>query len=344
MAAPASWIRIYRLVDAELISKNADLIARAVFGLRSSSDPGVRFAVAPGSGWIFYSDDNETWRNGRAVGELPTLQDAQVAATEFFSTANSRLAAERTLAQGGFRELFPTNPRRRGARLVTDPVTEGPSHWLCHFGHDLEPAQDEPRAPVLGALTDVRIGEGKKVEGVWHRWRAVTSEEVVGRVPSGQSGTGGGAAPTALQPASLIPLAERPGPLSIAPKGEEDETPTLAYLAADENVAQRCLVPYYVRGKGEDRTFSPASSHSFLPAISVNRSTGSVSLRADVAGGSGRYEFAWARWSPLTIGTAGIVDLGSGPGVEVDVGVSTIVLQVTDSLTGISVSTETVVY
>ena len=276
--------------------------------------------------------------------DLPTLEDAQAAAAEFFSTANSRLAAARSLAQGGFRELFPTNPRKRGARLVTDPITEGPSHWLCHFGHDLEPAQGEPQAPVLGGLTDVRIGEGKKVVGVWHRWRVVTSEEVVGRVPSGQPEAGGGTAPAALQPASLIPLAEQPGPLSIAPQREEGEAPTLAYLAADENVVQRCMVPYYVRGKDEDRTFSPASSHSFLPTISLKRSTGSVSLRADVAGGSSRYEFAWAGWSPLTIGTAGIADLGSGPEVEVEVGVSTVVLQVTDLLTGISVSTETVVY
>ena len=124
--------------------------------------------------------------------------------------------------------------------------------------------------------------------------------------------------------------------------GEDD--PQLVYLAADENVVQTRLMPYYMITDDDFAVVAPASAHSFIVNIDQTVTRAGIDLRAVVTGGSGNYTYHWARLSPISVWSEGMQDLGSDDRVRLDVGLHNVVLMVQDKLTGAGFQTELNVY
>jgi len=329
-------IRVYRLFDPGVFAGNADVLARILSGNAIRQSETQTFNVSPASGWLYYADNDALWKDD-AFSDLPrTAEAAESAARQFLSNANLRAANSTLFRKAGLRGLFPENLVSAGNALVPRIDTGKPAHWLCWFSVTLPTGIAQPDATVTFAMIEVRVGIGGKVAGLWSRWRPPIADETVTRVPP--PNLNGGTPPS---PAARIPSVSS---AQSSKNGGDENALQLVYLAADENVVQTRLMPYYMITNDDFALVAPASSHSFIVNIDQTVNRAGIDLRAVVTGGSGNYSYHWARLSPISVWSEGMQDLGSDDQVQLDVGLHNVVLMVQDKLTGARFQTELNVY
>lgn len=330
---PPASVRVYRLLDPSISSGNADALAKALFGNAVGRGNGRFFRVSSASGFLSYQDEDALW-SARAWSDLPAKPEAaEGIARRFFEMANARLANTSAFRKAGLARYFPEKLASAGNALATRPDTG--AHWLCRFSVTLPTGIGQPDAAVTFALIEVRVGVGGRIGGLWSRWRPYVAEEDIARLD-----------PPSLTGSSRSPSARSAAAASVSGQNGTtgDDPPPLVYLASDENVVQTLLMPYYVVTQEESALVAPASSYSLMVNIDQAADASGITLQAVVNGGSGSFNYSWARFSPAYVSTEGIQDLGDAAQVRVDVGHHNIVLLVRDDATGASFQTEVNVY
>jgi hypothetical protein len=255
-------IRTFTLLETEKLEKHAATIAEVLFRLPAAA-VGTKFTVSRGGGWISFADRSKLWSEAKKQS-LPHKQtDARVAALRFFAARREAMTASRPFIESQLPSLIPPDDWLTDAAIDPIPHPRKPQfdHWLCRFGVSVRCSDDvdEPRAEVLGAGIDLRIGDDGEVIAADWRWRP------------------------AIDP--------RTRPRSPKPEGAR----RIIYRFNDQATRQTFLAPYYEVVEGEDVRLVPASDRSLSCNVLSSEGPGPVTLLAIASGGSGNYAYTWGR-------------------------------------------------
>jgi hypothetical protein len=341
-------VRVYRLVEPDRLVAHAPALAASLFGMRDVQDGDRTFSVQPASGYLYFSDADELWRNPDGTGLPASADQVERLARAFLSDSNRRVVVNHQLRQEGVRALFPEDVRPTWIGAATPRGGRVPDHWLCRFGVFL-PADTSRTARVEGASIDVRIGRRGATVGLSSRWRPIVGDLLsselsdpadhdLAETPSSM------AIPAPIPPYRPLLASSQSEPIEARPTGEEVDVQELVYLLADEQYPQNVLAPMYLRRSGHEGAWEAASLHSLSVEILERRNGGSVELAAFVTGGSGRLEYAWGAWDFDTFFVEGIRPIGDSSSITVEPRVHNVVLSVRDSLTGVFTTAEKTVF
>ncbi len=282
-----SNILVYRLVTPDSIAARVDVIAAALFGMKSAVDSGRSLTVSPLPALLLFSDADRLFL-ARSPAGLPRDSDtAQRVAERFIADSRKRLAQ----AGEGLAALLPPLVHE-STRAVRAPRSGFPDHWVCIFSTRVMSGVGPP-LPVMNGLFEIRVGAEGRIVGLTSTWR---------------------------------PLAEAVRSMYIPPPKEASDA-ALVYRIEGSLAPQRFLSPYYVRVHDDDGRLWPASGHSLVIDMIAEQTGADIQLRALPSGGSDSYRFAWAMWhltSPNTFTALGTdsrvrIPLGTAANVIVDV-------------------------
>jgi hypothetical protein len=337
---------------------NARGIAKELFEMRDLTDGNRTLSIDPASGFLFYADYDQLWRNPRGVDLPVDKSEIEKLARGFIEDANRRVFGNRALRLGGVQYLFPNDIRPIWIGGVMPKSGTTPDHCLCQFGVFV--AADVSRtARVEGAAIDIRIGRRRQVIGVSSRWRILSgdilSEEMISenthdallaespmkiRIPERM------ASPTPNAPA--LPIAPIPPekPRLDATHQERathfaaaERTELLYWLAAG-NVPQTYVSPVHLVQDGHHGHILPASLHSFHIEILHRSEAEGMLVTAAVTGGSGKFEYEWGCWTPVHFFEGGVRSIGTSASARLERGIFNVLLHVRDTVTGAVACTE----
>lgn len=255
-------IRTFTLLETGELEKHARVIAEILFRVPANA-VGTALMISRGGGWISFADRSKLRTESRKHSLPLTVAAARDAARHFFADRREAMETSRMFRESGLPSLIP--PRDWLAEpaviAIPHPRKQQVDHWLCRFGIRIRCSddRDEPRAEVLGAGIDLRIGDRGEVIGAHWRWRP------------------------AINPRTRPRLA-RP-----------EEARRIVYRFNDQPARQTFLAPYYEIAEGEHSHLVPASDRSLACDILFSDAPGPVTLRAVASGGSGDYAYTWGR-------------------------------------------------
>jgi hypothetical protein len=215
----------------------------------------------------------------------------------FFAERRETMETSRKFIESGLPSLIPPEDWLTNAGIfpIPHPRKKQFDHWLCRFGISIRCSDDvdEPKAEVLGAGIDLRIGDDGDVIAADWRWRPASDQ--------------------------------RSRPRSPRPDGAA----RVVYRFNDQAARQTLLAPYYEVVEGEDARLVPASDRSLACNIIRSEGAGPVTLLAVASGGSGNYAYTWGRITVASFPPA--IELLSGASdarVDVEGGRSIVVSQI----------------
>jgi hypothetical protein len=340
-------VRVYQLTDPSVIYDNSARIATELFGMKELQEGGRTFSVHPASGYLFYADYAELWRNTEGSGLPSDKDEAERIARGFFEDANRRIAGSRPLAQERVPRLFPEDMRPMWIGAVVAKGTAIPDHWLCQFGAYLS-ADGDRTARVEGAAIGVRIGRSGKIVSLSSRWRPVTGD-VLSAEPSDPAEKNPISAPSAgsiQRPiaAEITPISLPAGPIPSEQSTEADNPPEYLFWLADENAPQSFLAPVLLKRNDDDATIEAASAHSLHVEIWQRPAEDGIELLAVPVGGSGKNEYRWTYWTHDSLFVDGLQDLGTSQTAQLGAGVFNVLVQARDTITRAIAQGEQVVF
>jgi hypothetical protein len=288
-------VRVYALAETSLFFDASDAIARLVLqALRVSPSAQRRVSISRAGAWLEYTDLGQLW-NRSAPGALPSkekaLQTAEAILTRLEqSCSNANPAWPQRLR--GHSLLPPFNLLRRASLdAVLRPDGSAWDHWLYRATPQLTvDGGAKTRAPVIGALVEVRIGHAELPVSVRSRWTPLAGNyKLVDRSPYRAQEGGDAQAANGLS-----------------------AQPLLGYMLEGEAVPQFYLAPYYFDVDEHGATASSASPFSLTVDIERTKQDGTRMVVAALArGGSGDYIYNWAVHS-LARYEEGLRELGRG--------------------------------
>jgi hypothetical protein len=317
-------IRTFSLLEVEKLEKHAATIADALFRLPPAA-VGTKFTISRGGGWISFAEPAKLWSEGKKQSLPSTEGDARVAALRFFDGRREAMKTSRAFIESGLPSLIPPQDwlTKPGVFPIPHPRRRQFDHWICRFGISLRCSDvaREPRAEVLGAGIDLRLGDGGEVIAADWRWRPAVNPY--------------------------------PRPRLARPEGAR----RIVYQFNDEAARQMFLAPYYEVLDGEDVRLVPASDRSLACNIMSSEGAGSVTLVAVASGGSGNYAYTWGRiavaaFPPVIELLSGATDLhldvDGGPTIvsQVEFGAQAgdVLLHVVDRATGAVIQMRHAIY
>jgi hypothetical protein len=255
--------------------------------------PGQRMEVNvhPTCGWIsMVARDQLLTKRAPA---LPSAADAKSRAGKFLLDVATKLKPTADLPLI-FMPPVPGDP----IELVAVPHPAYPewNHWLYRTQPRLPTSRGGPSILVLGSAIEVRIGDGGRIIGFHSRWRPTTGN----RVSCDAS----------------------PAP----PPQPKRSPPTQVYVLDGAAIPQAYLAAYWMVDAGDDFDLVSGCSLALSVDFDLTDTETSTTVRASVAGGSGDYEFGWARVD-ATDPFDGIETLGAGTASRGEDGVTQSTIQ-----------------
>ena len=250
-------ILAYTLIEPDRIAGRVDVIAGALFGMRSAVDGARSLTSSPLSALVHFSDGERIFRT-TSVGVLPPdANAAQKIAERFIVDGRKRLGrGEDYLAA-----LFPPLAHE-STRAIRSPRSIYLDHWVSLFSCRVVSGIGPP-APVMNGVVEIRVGAEGRIVGLTSTWRPLA-----GTVRS-----------------------------NYVPPPVEAPDAALVYLIEGSQAPQRFLAPYYLSmGNDGDGLLWPASGHSLVVDVNGEETGDEVALYAAPRGGSGSYRFAWGMW------------------------------------------------
>lgn len=310
-------LRIYHLLEAERVSENANVIARALFGMRSLEEQGRGFSVHPICGSVSY------WNFGalvaprrfpvRTIGNNP-----ERAARQFIEEGRKKLAGASRQASFPLQSLLPSSLTKPYVAGVTPKGAASPDHVICRFGVEL-PLDGVRKVRVHGATLDMRIGIGDVVLGFKLRWRPIQGE---------------GLSPE-ISPSAAADTGSAPHSHGAAELSEE-----LVYLLADDNERQTHLAPVYLSLAGHHGAIRAASSHSLVVELVARRTSRGADVGAQIDGGSGSFRFSWTCWRLTASAEEEVRTFGNTPIIQLEPGAWNVAVIIEDRMTGATAKAE----
>ena len=308
--------------------------------LRTIFAPGTRkhqIAVCKSTGWISYIEPDELWRE-----RPPALPRDLAAARSIAEGVLVRLmsalsvTANDTLERNtGVQSLLPALMQPVELKLVAHPQRIGQAaHWL-YRAQPMIPLGNGKRAAVFGADLAVRIGDGGRIIAFHSNYRPLTAERINARhtpfasawanmpLKPGHGGAEGG---------------HDHGHSGHSGEGQH----RLVYVQEGQGIPQYYLAPFYMLNAGHIFTMVSASAWSLTGVFTVTNSEESTEVSLVVSGGSGEYQFEWARMDEARFAD-GVIFMGAGssavaaPGSDFPMRVGSVTLPLVNALMMVNV-------
>jgi hypothetical protein len=248
-------------------------VLRQLVGTRGQE---MEVNVHPTCGWI-----SMVARRPLATRRSATLlsaRDAKSRAEKFLLHLATRLKPTADLPLI-FLPPLPNEPVELVA--VPHPTYREWNHWLYRTQPQLPTSHRGSSIPVLGSAIEVRVGEGGQIIGFHSRWRPTTGNRVNCDVT--------------------------PAP----PAKPKRSPPRQVYVLEGAAIPQSYLAAYWLIDNGDDFHLMSGCSLALVVELDVFDEETTTMVRANVEGGSGDYQFGWARYD-ATDPFDGLQMLGAG--------------------------------
>jgi len=338
MSVRPQSIRIYRLLDSQVLIANAPTIAKEVFKM-ASLDAGERTFRVSAGGILSFAHHGQLGRNTSGTDLPRTPGEAVGAANDFLRRAGNVVGRSPALRSAGITSLLPAEVRPLQVKLVANAAGVA-DHWLCRFNIWVQTGISGLSAQLYGGMIVLRIGVGGEVIGCTVRWRPCVSDEPVSMILNAAFDIQTLSSFSAVDPPAATPIQKIEAGI---PNERATASPVLVYLLGDDHVAQSFLTPFYVSGDEDELEFSPASTYSMLAQIDAVYAPEGFKASAVVMGGSGNFDYRWASWSPTNF-RRGVQERGSSKDIDIEGGAHNLILRVGDRATGQTASVEALVF
>lgn len=278
-------LRIYRLTGPSVLVAQQEVIRRGLFGFDKRS-PDTQFDISPVSGWCYYADHAELYRN-KSPNLLPR-DEAHIrkAAADWLQACQARYDKASNVGSGikGLPPVLPGVMRVADIEPAFRPQTLLVDHWVVRFDIYLRASGEfgQSSVPVLGSGLDLRIGNRGRVIGLFLRWRPVEAA---------------GAARAIAHEEAKKALNDGPHVDASEESAAAEAPPQIVYELQGESSHQTHLCPYYFHPSGHHRQLLPASAESLAVTFRQKVSENFVEVKAQIAGGSGQFDLSWSHWS-----------------------------------------------
>lgn len=291
-----------------LLGIHDDLIAPFESALALVKSDGLRLGIEDNN-CCYAVATNLVFGNGVTPCSLTDEQATKKALALLAALAEDRILKKR-LPRAKIGQLIP--PASSFSGSTTTLIAGPPEHWLVKFTVAFSMLKDGThRAPVMGAIVDVRVGG----QGTFLAMNL--------RVPV----LGGGSNTYET--------------LHMTPEEERQAGVKLVYALDDG--PQVALLPLYVAVVDDDLELFPATKSSLRARIQAVVSNHTAQLTPFVYGGTGAYSFLWRAWNLSAALDGAPSGASDQTELQLPAGHFHVLLRVTDAKTGYTTETGQIV-